>query len=334
MFHRKLLNKSMQTFVVPSPHSHEAYQPPSPPPPPPPRPLPPPSFSANSSLSPFLILMFCGLTVSFSFICYLALSRRCRRGRNPDRIDEPHVFFDQDLGPVIPHPILLINSVGLNQSEIESIAVFKYKRDGGLIEGTDCSVCLSEFQDDESLRLLPKCSHAFHVPCIDTWLRSHTSCPLCRAPIFKNSSVQTNAITDSNLIDETEETPGDDSESIEHVERNQDVEIENNREVAKTSGIQNETSCAIRVCSDLADHLRVQREASVALRRSVSMNESSVANLHRPVQGKHSSSRFVLSTKPDRTPKGGHKHRGSGSGSGSGSSSSISIRCRAMKRKG
>lgn len=49
------------------------------------------------------------------------------------------------------------------------------------MESSDCSVCLSEFQENERLRLLPECSHAFHVPCIDTWLKSHSNCPLCRA---------------------------------------------------------------------------------------------------------------------------------------------------------
>lgn len=52
-----------------------------------------------------------------------------------------------------------------------------------MVDGTDCSVCLGEFREEESLRLLPKCSHAFHVQCIDTWLRSHSNCPLCRANI-------------------------------------------------------------------------------------------------------------------------------------------------------
>lgn len=32
--------------------------------------------------------------------------------------------------------------------------------------------------------LVPKCNHAFHIYCIDTWLRSHTNCPLCRARII------------------------------------------------------------------------------------------------------------------------------------------------------
>lgn len=61
--------------------------------------------------------------------------------------------------------------------------MWKYKKGEGVIEGTECSVCLSEFQEEEMLRLLPKCNHAFHVSCIDTWLRSHTNCPLCRAGI-------------------------------------------------------------------------------------------------------------------------------------------------------
>ncbi|XP_052170435.1 E3 ubiquitin-protein ligase ATL42-like [Diospyros lotus] len=40
--------------------------------------------------------------------------------------------------------------------------------------------CLSKFEDSEVLRLLPKCRHAFHMDCIDKWLESRCSCPLCR----------------------------------------------------------------------------------------------------------------------------------------------------------
>ncbi|KAL4317551.1 hypothetical protein HN51_071627 [Arachis hypogaea] len=44
-----------------------------------------------------------------------------------------------------------------------------------------CAVCLSEFKDMDKLRLLPKCSHVFHPECIDAWLASHVTCPVCRA---------------------------------------------------------------------------------------------------------------------------------------------------------
>ncbi|PKA60745.1 Putative RING-H2 finger protein ATL12 [Apostasia shenzhenica] len=46
-----------------------------------------------------------------------------------------------------------------------------------------CAVCLSRFLAGEALCLLPSCLHAFHSPCIDSWLRASPSCPLCRSPV-------------------------------------------------------------------------------------------------------------------------------------------------------
>ncbi|KAG8066030.1 hypothetical protein GUJ93_ZPchr0004g39897 [Zizania palustris] len=72
---------------------------------------------------------------------------------------------------------------GLDETLINKITVCKYRRGDGFVHTTDCSVCLGEFRDGESLRLLPKCSHPFHQQCIDTWLKSHSNCPLCRSNI-------------------------------------------------------------------------------------------------------------------------------------------------------
>ncbi|XP_031502863.1 E3 ubiquitin-protein ligase ATL4 [Nymphaea colorata] len=47
----------------------------------------------------------------------------------------------------------------------------------------DCAVCLSPFQSDDRLRLLPYCTHAFHADCIGTWLLTNTTCPLCRSDL-------------------------------------------------------------------------------------------------------------------------------------------------------
>ncbi|VAH18062.1 E3 ubiquitin-protein ligase ATL4-like [Triticum dicoccoides] len=47
----------------------------------------------------------------------------------------------------------------------------------------DCAVCQCVFCGDDELRLLPACRHAFHSSCVDPWLRSNPSCPLCRASI-------------------------------------------------------------------------------------------------------------------------------------------------------
>uniref|UniRef100_A0A0E0IRR0 RING-type E3 ubiquitin transferase n=1 Tax=Oryza nivara TaxID=4536 RepID=A0A0E0IRR0_ORYNI len=78
-------------------------------------------------------------------------------------------------------PLLLARAGGEGGAAASGQAAARRGRHGdGFVDRTDCSVCLGEFRDGESLRLLPKCSHAFHVPCIDTWLRSHSNCPLCR----------------------------------------------------------------------------------------------------------------------------------------------------------
>ncbi|CAD6263526.1 unnamed protein product [Miscanthus lutarioriparius] len=60
--------------------------------------------------------------------------------------------------------------------------VVEHKIGKGVLE---CAVCLTAFEDDDDLRLLPHCSHAFHPECIDPWLQSRVTCPLCRANLEK-----------------------------------------------------------------------------------------------------------------------------------------------------
>lgn len=73
---------------------------------------------------------------------------------------------------------------GLDRSVVETFPTFSYSevKDHKIGKGAlECAVCLNEFEDDETLRLLPKCDHVFHPDCIDAWLESHVTCPVCRA---------------------------------------------------------------------------------------------------------------------------------------------------------
>lgn len=73
---------------------------------------------------------------------------------------------------------------GLDASVIDSFPTFLYSAVKGLKIGKDtleCAVCLNEFEDDQTLRLIPNCNHVFHPDCIDAWLSSHSTCPVCRA---------------------------------------------------------------------------------------------------------------------------------------------------------
>ncbi|XP_030530877.1 RING-H2 finger protein ATL46 [Rhodamnia argentea] len=77
-----------------------------------------------------------------------------------------------------------LHDSGLDQAFIDALPVFQYKEIVGLKEPFDCAVCLCEFTEKDKLRLLPTCSHAFHLGCIDTWLLSNSTCPLCRGTLF------------------------------------------------------------------------------------------------------------------------------------------------------
>lgn len=183
--------------------------------------LPPPSppFSPGKSNNSrtFLIVAVTLVCVTFLVACgyafyskyYSGSRRRSDQPESEDTITTRDEFLDEDHGPVLDHPIWYIHTVGLQPSIINAITVFRYKKGDGLVDGTDCSVCLSEFQEDETLRLLPKCSHAFHIPCIDTWLRSHTNCPMCRAPIVIAKTpplpeAEATSVPDSSPVEETQ----------------------------------------------------------------------------------------------------------------------------------
>ncbi|GJN00218.1 hypothetical protein PR202_ga17633 [Eleusine coracana subsp. coracana] len=83
-----------------------------------------------------------------------------------------------------------LHDAGLDQAFIDALPVFAYREivvgcgGDGDKEPFDCAVCLCEFDPEDRLRLLPLCGHAFHLNCIDTWLLSNSTCPLCRGVLF------------------------------------------------------------------------------------------------------------------------------------------------------
>ncbi|CAD6272451.1 unnamed protein product [Miscanthus lutarioriparius] len=59
---------------------------------------------------------------------------------------------------------------------------------GGGPAAAECAICIAEFADGDEGRLLPRCGHRFHVRCVDTWFRFHTTCPLCRATVLAEAA--------------------------------------------------------------------------------------------------------------------------------------------------
>ncbi|KAG6389795.1 hypothetical protein SASPL_151269 [Salvia splendens] len=43
-----------------------------------------------------------------------------------------------------------------------------------------CTVCLSDYHEEDTLCVLPVCRHLFHATCIGIWLQQRSTCPVCR----------------------------------------------------------------------------------------------------------------------------------------------------------
>ncbi|KAM0976814.1 hypothetical protein FF1_019736 [Malus domestica] len=150
-------------------------------PPPPPIPVIDQS-NQNIHISPYVVL-FVSLLASFFLLIgyYLIVVKSCTswyshrsNGSSPSQSSgtDQELLADQ-----VDHPIWFISTIGLQQSIINSISVCKYRKDEGLIE--------------------------------DTWLRSHTNCPLCRANIVSETLISASSDTNGESQMENAESEGE-----------------------------------------------------------------------------------------------------------------------------
>ncbi|KAL6911264.1 hypothetical protein ACP4OV_000069 [Aristida adscensionis] len=174
------------------------------PPPPPPPPLP--TYHSYSSYTshhpsitnfPILLLTVLGIvTTSVLLLAYYVFVIRCclnwhsssnvssliarRRGR-------PRGGAASTSSSSLPVTGAPAEPRGLEESTIQALPTFRYrkaiKNAADSAPSSECAVCLSEFEEHESVRMLPSCLHVFHVDCIDTWLQGNANCPLCRTAI-------------------------------------------------------------------------------------------------------------------------------------------------------
>ncbi|CAK7333336.1 unnamed protein product [Dovyalis caffra] len=123
-----------------------------------------------------IILMVC-LHLYARWYLIRARQRQIRRARHR----RTHLVFYVDS---VHNPNNVVTHVtrGLEETVLKSLPVFVYSRKTHQ-DSIECAVCLSEFEENETGRILPKCNHSFHIECIDMWFHSHSTCPLCRSPV-------------------------------------------------------------------------------------------------------------------------------------------------------
>ncbi|KAG7573652.1 Zinc finger RING-type [Arabidopsis suecica] len=143
----------------------------------------PPGTTQSKANDPIVVV----ITVMFLVIFFMVFgSIFCRRS-NARFYSRSSVFRSTD-ADAESRVVRIRRSTarGLDAEAIESFPTFLYSEVKAVRigkGGVECAVCLCEFEDDETLRLMPPCCHVFHVDCVDVWLSEHSTCPLCRADL-------------------------------------------------------------------------------------------------------------------------------------------------------
>ncbi|XP_072953555.1 RING-H2 finger protein ATL46-like [Typha angustifolia] len=175
---------------------------------------PPTPSSPSSRISPAVLFIIVILAVIFFISGLLHLlvrflvKKQAPSSSNYSRNQATEISSTEALQRQLQQLFHLHDS-GLDQAVIDALPVFLYRELLGPKDPFDCAVCLCEFAQEDKLRLLPVCGHAFHINCIDTWLLSNSTCPLCRGVLFVPGLTIENPMFDFGEIREEEGISGD-----------------------------------------------------------------------------------------------------------------------------
>jgi hypothetical protein len=73
------------------------------------------------------------------------------------------------------------NNINYSIININDLLI-KYNNSDNSDNKESCSICIEEFKNDTDNKIILKlkCEHLFHKECLDPWLNTNKSCPLCR----------------------------------------------------------------------------------------------------------------------------------------------------------
>ena len=73
----------------------------------------------------------------------------------------------------------------LTDDEFNNLEKINY-HDNNNLDKNNCNICLNFFDNNEKIIKL-KCSHYYHINCIEIWLKKHSNkCPTCRCAVGKS----------------------------------------------------------------------------------------------------------------------------------------------------
>uniref|UniRef100_A0ACD5T9P6 Uncharacterized protein n=1 Tax=Avena sativa TaxID=4498 RepID=A0ACD5T9P6_AVESA len=144
------------------------------------------NFALHGRAVPLLVGLL-ALVVALVAVC-LYLHWACGRRRQQADLEASSSSAAGGASPALP---------GLDADTINGLPVTLYSptrsTNGGAEEEqaaveAECSICISALAAGDKVKALPPCGHCFHPDCVDAWLRSHPSCPLCRTLLLPKAT--------------------------------------------------------------------------------------------------------------------------------------------------
>ncbi|MQM04260.1 hypothetical protein Taro_037056 [Colocasia esculenta] len=134
-----------------------------------------------------LVTTVIGFGMSATFIVFVCARLICGRTRSADsRASAATSPLDPELRSELQQPERTIH--GLEPVVVAAFPTVSYNKETFSSRGDpQCSICLAEYEEKETLRIMPTCGHNFHVACIDVWLLKQSTCPVCRLPLPDSS---------------------------------------------------------------------------------------------------------------------------------------------------
>uniref|UniRef100_A0A0N5AC16 RING-type domain-containing protein n=1 Tax=Syphacia muris TaxID=451379 RepID=A0A0N5AC16_9BILA len=75
---------------------------------------------------------------------------------------------------------------GMPKNEIDQLQSFRLTNPK-LLKEKVCVICQCDFEKRDHVRVLP-CEHHYHLKCIDKWLKTNRTCPICRKSASDNAT--------------------------------------------------------------------------------------------------------------------------------------------------
>ncbi|XP_010540257.1 PREDICTED: RING-H2 finger protein ATL38-like [Tarenaya hassleriana] len=122
-----------------------------------------------------------GFGTSIGFLVYVCTRLVCTKA--------PSSFHPRPHSPLdVERQFHAQMPTGFEPTVLSAIPTMRFNRDALVsTDDSQCAICLEEYEEEEVMRVMPRCKHKFHAACIDVWLPKHSTCPVCRLPLLSPS---------------------------------------------------------------------------------------------------------------------------------------------------